>query len=186
MIPGHLASDLSSPYPRHLRSSPGFSSLYENLDSGCGSPEVHDYCYQQVSIDDVFLDISPLGNLHAAGSYADQFQTAILMKLDLRCSMGIEQCKLVAKIASDFKKPGDITVVESARIEEFRTLILVRKIPGIGRKTDLLLLDLGIRTFGDLATYDIRKLAVVLVAALKHYIKLRLGSTELKWKIAKR
>ena len=78
--------------------------------------------------------------------------------LGLTCSIGIGQSKLVAKIASDFKKPAGLTVVEPAGTQDFLAPLPVRKIPGIGKKAELALFELGIRTIGDLAAYDIRKL----------------------------
>ena len=119
------------------------------------------YCFEQVSIDEAFLDVSPLGSFPAAGIFADQVRAAIQTKLGLSCSMGIASSRLVAKIASDFKKPGGITIVEPEQTPEFLAPLPVRKIPGIGGKTDLVLLEIGIRTIGDLAACDCRKLAAV-------------------------
>jgi DNA polymerase IV (archaeal DinB-like DNA polymerase) len=119
------------------------------------------FCFEQVSIDEAFLDISPLGNFPAAGLFAEQVQSAIRTGLGLSCSIGIAPCKLVAKIASDFRKPRGITIVEPAQTQGFLAPMPARKIPGIGGKTDLVLLELGIRTIGDLAACDCRKLAAV-------------------------
>ena len=114
--------------------------------------------FQQVSIDEAFLDVSPLGSYHDAAAFAGQIKGTIERNLGLTCSIGIAQSKLVAKIASDFKKPAGLTVVETAGTEIFLAPLPVRKIPGIGKKGELVLLGLGIRTIGDLAAYDIRKL----------------------------
>ena len=114
--------------------------------------------FQQVSIDEAFLDISPLGSFRDATSLAEQIQETVGTKLGMSCSIGIAQSKLVAKIASDFKKPAGLTVVEPAGTQDFLALLPVRKIPGIGRKAELALFELGIRTIGDLAAYNIRKL----------------------------
>jgi DNA polymerase IV (DinB-like DNA polymerase) len=116
------------------------------------------YRFQQVSIDEAFLDISPLGSFPAAASVAEQIQATIAEKLGITCSVGIAQSRLVAKIASDFKKPAGMTVVEPEGTREFLAPLPVRKIPGIGRKAELALFEMGIRTIGDLASYDIRKL----------------------------
>lgn len=115
--------------------------------------------FQQVSIDEAFLDISPLGSFHDAASLAKQIQVTIERKLGLTCSIGIAQSKVVAKIASDFKKPVGLTVVEPAGTQDFLASLPVRKVPGIGRKAELALFELDIKTVGDLAAYDVRKLA---------------------------
>jgi DNA polymerase IV (archaeal DinB-like DNA polymerase) len=102
--------------------------------------------------------VSPLGSFHEAAGLAEQVQATIRTKLGLTCSIGIAQSKLVAKIASDFKKPAGLTVVEPAGTQGFLAPLPVRKIPGIGKKAELALFNLGIRTIGGLAAYDIRKL----------------------------
>jgi DNA polymerase IV (DinB-like DNA polymerase) len=114
--------------------------------------------FQQVSIDEAFLDMHTVGGFCEAASFAEQIQATIRTKLGLTCSIGIAQSKLVAKIASDFKKPEGLTVVEPEGTQKFLAPLSVRKIPGIGRKAELVLFELGIRTAGDLAAYDIRKL----------------------------
>jgi DNA polymerase IV (DinB-like DNA polymerase) len=114
--------------------------------------------FQQVSIDEAYLDISPLDSFDNAAAFAEQVRDTIRKKLGLTCSVGIAPSKLVAKIASDFKKPAGLTVVEPAGTEAFLAPLPVRKVPGIGKKAELALLELGIRTIGDLAAYDIRKL----------------------------
>jgi DNA polymerase IV (archaeal DinB-like DNA polymerase) len=114
--------------------------------------------FQQVSIDEAFLDVSPLGSFREAATLAEQIQGTIERELGLTSSIGIGQNKLVAKIASDFKKPAGLTVVEPAGTQDFLAPLPVRKIPGIGKKAELALFDLHIRTIGGLAAYDIRKL----------------------------
>jgi DNA polymerase IV (archaeal DinB-like DNA polymerase) len=53
--------------------------------------------FQQVSIDEAFLDISPLGSFHDAAFIAKQIQATIEKKLGLTCSIGIAQSKLVGQ-----------------------------------------------------------------------------------------
>jgi DNA polymerase IV (DinB-like DNA polymerase) len=66
--------------------------------------------------------------------------------------------KIVAKIASDFRKPDGLTLVEPDNVRIFLASMPVRKIPGIGKKSETELFELGIRSIGDLAAYDIQKL----------------------------
>jgi DNA polymerase IV (DinB-like DNA polymerase) len=116
------------------------------------------FSFQQVSIDEAFLDVSPLTDINDAASLAEQIKVTVERTLGLTCSIGIGQSKLVAKIASDFKKPAGLTVVEPAGTAEFLAPLPVRKMPGIGKKAELGLLELGITTIGGLAAYDVRKL----------------------------
>jgi DNA polymerase IV (archaeal DinB-like DNA polymerase) len=112
----------------------------------------------QVSIDEAFLDASPCGSFGAATALATQIQETINQRFGLTCSVGIAPGKTVAKIASDYKKPGGLTVVEPGEVRAFLAPMPVKKIPGIGRKSEAELLELGIRTIGELAVSDIQVL----------------------------
>jgi DNA polymerase IV (DinB-like DNA polymerase) len=114
--------------------------------------------FQQVSIDEAYLDVSPVGSFDAARELAQRIRHGIRTMVDLSCSIGIAPTKVVAKIASDFTKPDGLTVVGPAQVKEFLAPLPVRKIPGIGRKTEAELLGLGIRTIGDLAASDVQLL----------------------------
>jgi DNA polymerase IV (archaeal DinB-like DNA polymerase) len=60
--------------------------------------------FQQVSNDEAFLDISPLGSFHDAAFHAKRSRQISKKNMGLTCSIGIAQSRLVAKIAFDFKK----------------------------------------------------------------------------------
>jgi len=64
----------------------------------------------------------------------------------------------VAKIASDVNKPGGLTVVEPENLFSFLAPMPVRKIPGVGSKSEAALFELGIRTIRDLAEYNTQEL----------------------------
>jgi DNA polymerase IV (archaeal DinB-like DNA polymerase) len=138
--------------------------------------------FQQVSIDEAFLDVSPLGNFTTVRTFAEQVQTTIRSQLGLTCSIGVGQSKLVAKIASDFKKPAGLTIVEPGGTQEFLGAMPVRKMPGIGGKSELALHELGIRTIGDLARYDVGKLVTELgrAAAVLHQTARGIDTSEVE------
>jgi DNA polymerase IV (DinB-like DNA polymerase) len=120
--------------------------------------KAHGFPLQQVSIDEAFLDVSQLGTFAAAANLAVGIQDTILTRLGLTCSIGIAPTKVVAKIASDLHKPGGLTAVEPENLFSFLAPMPVRKIPGIGKKTETELFGMGIRTIQDLAAYDTRLL----------------------------
>jgi DNA polymerase IV (DinB-like DNA polymerase) len=138
--------------------------------------------FQQVSIDEAFLDLSPLHGYRDAAVLAEQIQETVRTRLGLTCSIGIGESKLVAKIASDFKKPAGLTVVEPPGTGDFLAPLPVRKIPGIGKKAELALFELGIRTIGDLAAYDTRKLVAEFGrgAAVLHETALGIDGSEVE------
>jgi DNA polymerase IV (archaeal DinB-like DNA polymerase) len=116
------------------------------------------YRVLQVSIDEAFLDISSCGSFGAATALAGRIQEMMHHRFGLTCSIGVAPGKNVAKIASDYKKPGGLTVVEPCAVRMFLASLPVRKIPGVGKKSEVELLEMGIRTVGDLATFDIQVL----------------------------
>ncbi|HEX9261252.1 MAG TPA: DNA polymerase IV, partial [Candidatus Bathyarchaeia archaeon] len=62
--------------------------------------------------------------------------------------------KLVAKIASDFRKPDGITVIKEEEVEGFLAPMPVRKLLWIGHKTEAKLKTIGVTTIGELARFD--------------------------------
>jgi DNA polymerase IV (DinB-like DNA polymerase) len=120
--------------------------------------KAHGFPLQQVSIDEAFLDVSRLGTFPAATDLAVRIKDTILTHLGLTCSIGLAPTKVVAKIASDVHKPGGLTVVEPENLFSFLAPMPVRKIPGIGKKSEAVLFEMGIRTIRDLAAYDIQVL----------------------------
>ncbi|MDP2767726.1 MAG: DNA polymerase IV [Candidatus Methanoperedens sp.] len=114
--------------------------------------------FQQVSIDEAYMDVSNTGSFGAARQLALKIKNEIMEKEKLTCSIGVGPSKIVAKIASDYKKPDDLTVIEPSHVKEFLSPLPVRKIPGIGVKTEAELKLIGIEKIGQLADYDVQKL----------------------------
>jgi len=113
-----------------------------------------------VGIDEAFLDVSERsgGSFERAGAIAEEIKREILEKEGLTCSVGVASNKLVAKIASDFKKPGGLTIVRGGEEKAFLAPLPVRKLWGIGPKTEKRLREMGINTIGELASYDVVRL----------------------------
>ncbi len=105
---------------------------------------------EEASIDEAYFDLSHLGSFAKATTVAKKIQKEILQKESLTASIGIGPNKLVAKIASDFKKPSGLTVVSTEDVESFMLQIDIRKIPGIGPKMERSLKEQNIKTTGDL------------------------------------
>ncbi|HIH43806.1 MAG TPA: DNA polymerase IV [Candidatus Methanoperedenaceae archaeon] len=114
--------------------------------------------FQQVSVDEAYLDVSRTGGFEAARELAYLIKSELLDKQKLTSSIGIGPGKLVAKIASDMQKPDGLTVVEPEHVREFLSPLPVRKIPGIGKKTELALARIDIHTIGELAAIDVQLL----------------------------
>jgi DNA polymerase IV (DinB-like DNA polymerase) len=109
--------------------------------------------FEQGGIDEAYLDISSqVKDFEEAREFAKQLMEEVLEKERLTCSVGVAPNKLVAKIASDFKKPFGLTVVKEEDVKEFLFLLDVRKIPGVGPKTERILKEANIETISDLAS----------------------------------
>jgi len=118
----------------------------------------HGYRFEQVSIDEAFIDVSPVGSFRAAQALAEEIKKEINTRLGITCSVGVAPSKVVAKIASDAKKPDGLTVVDPANVQAFLAPMPVRKIPGIGKKTERELHEMKILTIGELMVYDVQEL----------------------------
>jgi len=108
--------------------------------------------FEQGGIDEAYLDISSkVKDFDEAAEFAKRLMEEVLEKERLTCSIGVAPNKLVAKIASDFKKPYGLTVVKPEDVQAFLHPLAVRKILGVGPKTEHALKDLNIVTIRDLS-----------------------------------
>jgi len=113
---------------------------------------------EEASIDEAYFDLSFAGSFEAAADICRQIKREIREKERLTGSIGLGPNKLIAKIASDFQKPDGLTVVTAAEAENFLAPLPVRKIPGIGPKTEQSLARLGIKSVRDLKRFSVQEL----------------------------
>ena len=106
--------------------------------------------YEEASIDEAYLDVSSLGNFAAAVAQMSSLKAEIREKEGLGCSTGIASNKLIAKIASGYKKPDGLTLVTPEMVREFLDPLPIRVIPGIGPKSEAFLHEQNIRTVKEL------------------------------------
>jgi DNA polymerase IV len=104
-------------------------------------------------VDEVFIDFTdvPGGQREGGRVLAGLIQKSIFQATGLTCSIGVAPNKLIAKMASEFKKPNGISIVWP---EDLQTLIWplpCRKINGVGPKADARLQSHGIHTIGEAA-----------------------------------
>lgn len=134
---------------------PHFDLYIKASNSIMGILKSHADKFEQAGIDEAYLDISNrVSDFEAAREFAKKLMEEILDKENLTCSIGVAPNKMVAKIASDHKKPYGLTVVKEEYVREFLFPLDVRRLPGVGPKTESRLKDLKIETIGDLASVD--------------------------------
>ncbi len=148
---------------------------------------------EQAGIDEAFFDVTKLtgGDYSSAAATALAIKARIFEEERLTCSVGIGPNKVVAKIASDFKKPNGLTVVKPDEVISFLSPLPIGSIYGVGPKTAKILQDRQVKLIGDLAKMPMeeledlfgRKLAVYLHNASNgtddEPVVDRIGSTQL-------
>lgn len=115
---------------------------------------------EPVSIDEAFLDVTHSQNLFGpAETIARTIQTRVRDELGLSCSLGVAPNKLLAKVASDLKKPGGLVVVAPGSGRAFLAPLPIERIWGVGPKTAEQLHKQGFKTIGDIQNSDPNLLA---------------------------
>jgi len=123
---------------------------------------------EDVGIDEVFLDVTDL--TESSENLAKRIKAGIMEKTGLTCSVGVAPNKLLAKIASDMEKPDGITILTMEDIERRLWPLGVRKLYGIGPRTEVALQKMGIETIGQLAALPIEELIERFGKSYGHYL----------------
>lgn len=108
-------------------------------------------------VDEVYIDFTnvPGGQREGGRVLARLIQKTIFEETRLTCSVGVAPNKLLAKMASEFKKPNGIAVIFEGDLQATIWPLACRKINGIGPKSDEKLLGLGIESIGQLAEKEL-------------------------------
>ncbi len=132
-------------FTRYSEASRGLREILQDF-----SPQV-----EMSSIDEAYLDLTGTQSLFGTPRQAAvRLKAAIRDTLRLTASVGIGPNRLIAKIASDFRKPDGLTIVSPERVDDFLAPLEVGKIPGIGKQTVDRLEKLHIRTVRDLQKWN--------------------------------
>lgn len=112
-------------------------------------------CVEQYSIDEAFVDMSGTEDLWGDPiELANRIRREIRDTLGFTVNIGVSNNKLLAKMASDFKKPDMVHTLWHHEIEQKMWPLPVSELFFVGRATTKKLLNMGIRTIGDLASTD--------------------------------
>jgi len=110
---------------------------------------------EPVSLDEAYLDVTETKvGLPTATKVSRAIREQIREELNLTASAGVAPNKFLAKIASDWRKPDGLFVIQPCDIETFLPKLPVGRLPGVGKVTESRLSGLGIKTVADLLALD--------------------------------
>ena len=114
---------------------------------------------EKTGLDEGYLDIGEVAETFLeARKVAEAVQTAVRAATSLTCALGVSTSKVVAKIASDHRKPGGLTVVSAGQEASFLAPFDVRRLPGVGPKAEERLVERDLTDRGQLHT-ELRRMA---------------------------
>lgn len=116
----------------------------------------HTDLIEPLSLDEAYLDVTEnkMG-LPTATLVARTIRGQIREELNLTASAGVAPNKLLAKLASDWRKPDGLFVIQPEEVDAFLLPLPVGRLPGVGKVTGEKLAKLGVQTVKDLRSFDL-------------------------------
>jgi DNA polymerase-4 len=116
----------------------------------------HTDLIEPLSLDEAYLDVTEnKTGLPTATQVAQAIRKQIREELQLTASAGVAPNKFLAKIASDWRKPDGLFVIQPKDIDTFLPPLPVGRIPGVGKVTEARLVEIGIKVVGDLRRLEL-------------------------------
>ena len=116
----------------------------------------HTDMIEPLSLDEAYLDVSEnKTGLPTATQVARTIREQIRSELSLTASAGVAPNKFLAKVASDWKKPDGLFVIQPEEVDSFLLPLPVGRLPGVGKVTEEKLKHLEIQTVADLRRMDL-------------------------------
>ena len=106
---------------------------------------------EQAGIDEGYLDLGEVApSFDDARALAEAVRAVVRARTRLSCSLGVATSKVVAKVASDRRKPGGLTAVRPGQEASFLAPFPIRLLPGVGPRAEERLVAAGVETIGQL------------------------------------
>ena len=119
----------------------------------------HTDLIEPLSLDEAYLDVTEnKTGLATATRVARAIRAQIREELNLTASAGVAPNKFLAKIASDWRKPDGLFVIQPDDVDAFLPPLPVGRLPGVGKITEARLEKLAIKTVGDLRALELVEL----------------------------
>src|SRR5437762_729903 len=122
----------------------------------------HTDLVEPLSLDEAYLDVTEnKTGLPTATRVASAIREQIRQELSLTASAGVAPNKFLAKLASDWRKPDGLFVIQPEEVGTFLLPLPVERLPGVGKVIGEKLAKLGVEMVADLRKLDF--------AALEHH-----------------
>jgi DNA polymerase IV len=119
----------------------------------------HTDLIEPLSLDEAYLDVTTnKTGLPTATLVARTIRGQIRQELNLTASAGVAPNKFLAKLASDWKKPDGLVVIQPEEVDAFLLPLPVGRLPGVGKVNEEKLTKLGIKTVGELRSLELARL----------------------------
>lgn len=119
----------------------------------------HTDLIEPLSLDEAYLDVTKnKTGLATATLVARTIREQIRQELHLAASAGVAPNKFLAKLASDWKKPNGLFVIQPEEVDGFLIPLPIGRLPGVGKVTEEKLQKLEIKTVGDLRRLEVSTL----------------------------
>ncbi|MFL0800573.1 MAG: DNA polymerase IV [Agarilytica sp.] len=114
---------------------------------------------EPLSLDEAYLDVTESDNLRGSATLiARHIRHQVATDVGISVSAGVAPVKFLAKVASDWKKPNGLFVVEPSMVEDFVRPLSVKKLPGVGPVTAEKLARYGIYCCDDILSCGLERL----------------------------
>jgi DNA polymerase IV len=119
----------------------------------------HTDLIEPLSLDEAYLDVTEnKTDLPTATRVAKEIRRQIYEELRLTASAGVAPNKFLAKIASDWRKPNGLFVIQPHEVQDFLMELPVGRIPGVGQVTEARMKEVGVGKVGDLYALELSAL----------------------------
>jgi DNA polymerase-4 len=115
----------------------------------------HTDVIEPLSLDEAYLDVTTnKTGLPTATLVARTIREQIRHELNLTASAGVAPNKFLAKLASDWRKPDGLFVIQPEEVDAFLLPLPVGRLPGVGKVNEEKLAKLGVKTVGELRNLE--------------------------------
>ena len=115
----------------------------------------HTDVIEPLSLDEAYLDVTTnKTGLPTATLVARTIREHIRHELSLTASAGVAPNKFLAKLASDWRKPDGLCVIQPEEVDAFLLPLPVGRLPGVGKVNEEKLAKLGVKTVGELRSLE--------------------------------